>query len=105
MRNRATAAGLWGLMSEVANHRNVIDIRQQGMILAVELAKNPRKREPYPAEERRGLRVYRHGLEHGVLLRPLGNIVYLMPPYVINDDELVQTCRVAIDGINAATRD
>ena len=104
-RNRATAAGLWGLMSEVANHRNVIDIRQQGMILAVELAKNPRKREPYPAEERRGLRVYRHGLEHGVLLRPLGNVVYLMPPYVINDDELVQTCRVAIDGINAATRD
>jgi adenosylmethionine-8-amino-7-oxononanoate aminotransferase len=104
-RNRATAAGLWGLMSELASHRNVIDVRQQGMILAVELAKNPRKREPYPASERRGLRVYRHGLEHGVLLRPLGNVVYLMPPYVINDDELVQTCRAAIDGIDAATRD
>ncbi len=104
-RNRATAAGMWGLMSEVANHRNVIDIRQQGMILAVELAKNPRKREPYPAEERRGLRVYRHGLANGVLLRPLGNVVYLMPPYVIDDDALVQMCKVAIDGINVATRD
>lgn len=104
-RNRATAAGMWGLMSEVANHRNVIDLRQQGMILAVELAKNPRKREPYPAHERRGLRVYRHALAHGALLRPLGNVVYLMPPYVINDDELVQLCRVAIDGIHAATVD
>ena len=30
-RNRATAAGMWGLMSEVANHRNVIDLRQQGI--------------------------------------------------------------------------
>jgi len=40
-----------------------------------------------------------------VLLRPLGNVIYLMPPYVIDDDALVQMCRVAIDGIHAATRD
>lgn len=104
-RNRITSAGIWGLMGELATHRNVIDLRQQGMILAVEIARNPRKREAYPASERRGLRVYRHGLEHGVLLRPLGNVIYLMPPYVIDDDALVQMCRVAIDGIHAATRD
>lgn len=104
-RNRITAAGMWGLMSEVANHRHVIDLRQQGMILAVELAKNPRTREPYPAAERRGLRAYRHALERGVLLRPLGNVVYLMPPYVIDDEALVQLCRVAIEAIEAATRD
>jgi adenosylmethionine-8-amino-7-oxononanoate aminotransferase len=104
-RNRVTAAGMWGLMSEVANHRHVIDIRQQGMILAVELAKNVRKREPYPAAERRGLRAYRHALDRGALLRPLGNVVYLMPPYVIDDDALVQLCRAAIEAIDVATRD
>lgn len=103
--NRRLAALMWGAMTGLSSHRNVIDIRQQGMILAVELAKNPRKREPYPAEERRGLRVYRHGLERGVLLRPLGNVVYLMPPYTITPEQIVTMCEAAIEGIEVATRD
>ncbi len=104
-RNRRSAALMWSLMTELARHPHVADIRQQGMILAVELAKNPRKREAYPAAERRGLRVYRYGLEKGVLLRPLGNVVYLMPPYVVTDEEIVLMCQTAIDGIERATRD
>jgi adenosylmethionine---8-amino-7-oxononanoate aminotransferase len=95
---------MWTLMAELASHPRVADVRQQGMILAVELAKNPRKREAYPAEERRGLRVYQYGLEHGVLLRPLGNVVYLMPPYVVSDEEMAQICEVAIQGIEHATQ-
>jgi adenosylmethionine-8-amino-7-oxononanoate aminotransferase len=71
----------------------------------VELARNPRKREEYPASERRGLRVYQYGLEKGVLLRPLGNVVYLMPPYVITPEQIVTLCQVAIEGIDAATSD
>lgn len=103
--NRRLAQLMWAAMAGLSSHRNVIDLRQQGMILAVELAKNPRKREPYPAAERRGLRVYRHGLEKGVLLRPLGNVVYLMPPYVITPEEIVTMCQAAIEGIELATRD
>jgi len=103
-RNRRTGALMWTLMAELASHPRVADVRQQGMILAVELAKNPRKREAYPAEERRGLRVYQYGLEHGVLLRPLGNVVYLMPPYVVSDEEMAQICEVAIQGIEHATQ-
>jgi adenosylmethionine-8-amino-7-oxononanoate aminotransferase len=101
--NRRSAAMMWAAMTELSSHRHVIDIRQQGMILAVELAKNPRKREPYPAAERRGLRVYQHSLKKGVLLRPLGNVVYLMPPYVITPEEIVTLCQVAIEGIDRAT--
>lgn len=104
-RNRRSGALMWSLMAELAQHRNVADLRQQGMILAVELAKNPRRREDYPAAERRGLRVYRHGLANGVLLRPLGNVIYLMPPYAITDEEIALLCQTAIDGINEATRD
>jgi adenosylmethionine-8-amino-7-oxononanoate aminotransferase len=47
--------------------------------------------------------VYRHGLENGVLLRPLGNVVYFMPPYVIQESEIGLLAKVAWDGINRAT--
>lgn len=86
-------------------HPNVAEVRQTGMILAIELAKNKRTREPYAWQERRGLKVYRHGLENGVLLRPLGNVVYFMPPYVINKDEIDIMVRVAWDGIQKAVAD
>ena len=103
--NRRSSQLMWAAMNELSRHRHVAELRQQGMILAVELALNPRQRVPYPAEERRGLRVYQHGLEKGVLLRPLGNVVYLMPPYVVTGDEIMTMCQVAIEGIEKATKD
>ena len=56
------------------------------MILAIELMKDPATRTPWPWEERRGLRIYRHALERGALIRPLGTTIYFMPPYVIAPD-------------------
>jgi adenosylmethionine-8-amino-7-oxononanoate aminotransferase len=103
--NRRSSQLMWAAMSSLSSHRHVADLRQQGMILAVEMAKNPHKREPFPPQERRGLRVYRHGLEQGVLLRPLGNVIYLMPPYVISAEEIMRMCSVAIEGIELAARD
>lgn len=75
------------------------------MILAIEMVKDKRTREPYPREERRGLRIYRHALEKGVLLRPLGNVVYLMPPYVITEEQIAYIAEVTWEGINLVTRD
>jgi adenosylmethionine-8-amino-7-oxononanoate aminotransferase len=75
------------------------------MIVAVELAKNKAAREPYPWLERRGLRIYEYGLQQGVLLRPLGNVVYFMPPYVITPDEINLMAEVAWQGIQLATAD
>ena len=103
--NRRSAALMWAGMAELSRHPHVAELRQQGMILAVELAKNPNKRQPYPAAERRGLRVYQYGLEQGVLLRPLGNVIYFMPPYVLTAEEIAGLCQVAIAGIERATRD
>jgi adenosylmethionine-8-amino-7-oxononanoate aminotransferase len=104
-RNREVGHLMWMRMSELLSHPHVAEVRQQGMILAVEMAKNPNKRQAYPAAERRGLRVYQHALQKGVLLRPLGNVIYLMPPYVIESKEVELMTRTAIDGINLATRD
>ena len=64
------------------------EVRQRGMIVAVELVRDKASRQPYPWQERRGLRIYRHALERGVLLRPVGNVVYFMPPYVVTPEEI-----------------
>jgi adenosylmethionine-8-amino-7-oxononanoate aminotransferase len=47
--------------------------------------------------------VYRYGLEHGVLLRPIGNVIYFMPPYVITEAEIELMISVAAAGIDLAT--
>ena len=49
--------------------------------------------------------MYRHGLEHEALLRPIGNVVYFMPPYVITPEQIDGLVATARDGIVAATCD
>ncbi|MFT7879235.1 MAG: adenosylmethionine--8-amino-7-oxononanoate transaminase [Sulfurimonas sp.] len=71
---------------------NVKEIRQQGMITAIEL-------KGYSAEDRVGLSVYQYALTQGVLLRPLGHIVYFMPPYTISYEEIDKMIDVAREGI------
>jgi adenosylmethionine-8-amino-7-oxononanoate aminotransferase len=60
---------------------NVKEIRQQGMIAAIEL-------KGYDSSERVGIKVYKESLKNGVLLRPLSNVVYFMPPYTITYEEI-----------------
>ncbi|MEO8671295.1 MAG: adenosylmethionine--8-amino-7-oxononanoate transaminase [Tahibacter sp.] len=99
-RNRHLAQHLAQALSTLRNHPHVADVRQTGMIAAIELVADKPTRTPFPAGERRGLRVYHHALGNGAVLRPLGNVVYFMPPYVITTDEidaLVETARLAID--------
>jgi adenosylmethionine-8-amino-7-oxononanoate aminotransferase len=73
---------------------NVKSVRQQGMVAAVELS-------GYDAKERIGLHIYRYGLAHGVLLRPLGNVIYFMPPYIITEKEIDTMMDVAYEGIRS----
>ncbi len=103
--NRVLADAMAHATERFAEHPQVGEVRQTGMILAIELVKSKAGRVPYPWQERRGLRVYRYGLEHGVLLRPLGNVVYFMPPYVIEPDQIELMTDVAWDGIEAAVSD
>ena len=101
-RNRALAAHIAKRIAPLSSHPNVGDVRQTGMIAAVELVRDSTTREPFPSAERRGLRVYRHGLERGVVLRPLGNVVYFMPPFCVTTDEIDLMVDVAIEGIDQA---
>lgn len=71
---------------------NVDSIRQTGMICVVEL-------KGYTPEQRIGLKVYQHGLKNGVLLRPLGHVVYFMPPYIITKEEIDKVIGTAYEAI------
>lgn len=87
------------------DHPNIAEVRQTGMILAIEMVKNKKNKQPFAWQERRGLRVYQHALQNQALLRPLGNVVYFMPPYVISEEQIDHLANVAWDGINIATQD
>jgi len=71
---------------------NVKEVRQQGMVAAIELV-------GYDAKERIGLKIYEYALSQGVLLRPLGHIIYFMPPYIISYEEIDKMMDVAYEGI------
>lgn len=60
---------------------NVGDIRQVGLIVGIELVKDWRTREPFALQERAGIRVCEAMAKRGVLTRPIGNVLVLMPPY------------------------
>ena len=104
-RNKGLAEAMQHVTAAIGDHAHVAEVRQTGMILAIEMAREKRSRVPYPWQERRGLRVYQHALSRGVLLRPLGNVVYFMPPYVITPQEIDLLAEGAFEGIELATSD
>jgi adenosylmethionine---8-amino-7-oxononanoate aminotransferase len=73
---------------------NVGDIRQVGLIVGVELVKNWRTREPFDLRERAGMRVCEAMARRGVLTRPVGNVVVLMPPYCTTEQQARRMARV-----------
>ncbi|MEA1891119.1 MAG: adenosylmethionine--8-amino-7-oxononanoate transaminase [Campylobacterota bacterium] len=79
--NRVTSNYMAQKLQKFKNLKNVASIRQTGMICAVEL-------KGYEPSQRIGLKVYEYGLKNGVLLRPLGHVVYFMPPYIITEQEI-----------------
>ena len=75
------------------------DIRQVGLVAGIELVKNWRTRAPFALRERAGIRVCAAMASRGVLTRPVGNVIVLMPPYCTTQTQLqkiTSALRVAI---------
>jgi adenosylmethionine-8-amino-7-oxononanoate aminotransferase len=89
-------------LARIARHPNVGDVRQCGLIGAVELVQDRATKEPPPWEEQRGARVCRFAREEGVMVRPLGNVVVVMPPLAITLDELDRILIAVEHGIDRA---
>jgi adenosylmethionine-8-amino-7-oxononanoate aminotransferase len=74
------------------------------MVLAIEMVQDKATKAAYPWQERRGLQVFNHALTRGALLRPLGSVVYFLPPHIITPEQIDFLAEVASEGIDIATR-
>lgn len=81
---------------------HVGDVRQCGFIGAVELVRDKATKEPFAYEERMGEKVCDRARKKGVLLRPLGDVIYFIPPYCISEAQLRQLLRAAFESIGEA---
>ena len=90
--NKKTALYMGKKLQKFKELSNVSKVRQTGMICVVEL-------KGYKSEDRIGLKVYQYGLDNGVLLRPLGHVVYFMPPYTITNEECDKIMDTAYEAI------
>ncbi|MCW5554245.1 MAG: adenosylmethionine--8-amino-7-oxononanoate transaminase [Verrucomicrobiae bacterium] len=82
LNNRTTLARALALeLPSLWSLPQVGDIRQVGLVAGIELVKNWRTREPFALRERAGIRVCEAMARRGVLTRPVGNVIVLMPPY------------------------
>ncbi|HKD36524.1 MAG TPA: aspartate aminotransferase family protein [Pirellulales bacterium] len=97
--------GLGEHLARIARLPHIGDARQRGLIGAVELVRDTATKEPYPWSEKRGIRVCDAACAEGVLLRPLGNVIVIMPPLTIALDELDRICAAVERGIKSATSD
>ena len=82
-----------------AHHPNVGEIRHIGLIHAIELVKDPEAKTPLDAKKRTGYAIYKKALERGLVLRPLGDILYFNPPLNITREELSTAIELAHESI------
>ena len=86
-------------LNRIAELPYVGDVRQRGLIAGIELVRDLQTKEPYPWTEKRGIRVCDYARAEGIWLRPLGNVVVIMPPLAITVPELDRICLAAECGI------
>ena len=82
------------------NHKNVGEIRHIGLIHALELVENKVTKKPFDTNKRIGYEIYKKALEKGLILRPLGNVIYFNPPLTITKQQLNKALKIAYSCIN-----
>jgi adenosylmethionine---8-amino-7-oxononanoate aminotransferase len=90
-------------LARLAVHPHVGDARQRGFIAAIELVRDKTAKEPYPWTERRGYALCHHAMSEGVWIRPLGNVIVVMPPLSITIEQLDKILFTIEGGIEKAT--
>jgi len=97
------AERLAALLEPVGKMPHVGQVRQKGLMVGIELVEDRATRRAYPADERRARRACVAARKHGVWVRPLGDVVVLMPPYCISDESLERLVAGVREGIAEAT--
>jgi adenosylmethionine-8-amino-7-oxononanoate aminotransferase len=100
--SRLSAAMASGL-ARLAGHPHVGDVRRKGLMTGIEVVADRRTRESFPASMRVGQRVVRKVREKGIIIRPLGDVIVLMPPLSSTEGEVAALVRAAGEAIDAVT--
>lgn len=82
---------------------HVGEVRQRGIMVGIELVADKETKAPYAPRERIGHRVIKEARKHGVIIRPLGDVIVLMPPLAITADQLDRLCAVTSQSIRTVT--
>ncbi|MHB8381898.1 MAG: adenosylmethionine--8-amino-7-oxononanoate transaminase [Candidatus Binataceae bacterium] len=90
-----------GLRERFADLPYVADIRQQGLMVGIELMEDGARKIPFPQERMIGHQIIKRARDKGVIIRPLGNVIILIPPLSITADEL----DFLLDAVRDATRE
>ena len=90
-------------LRDISDFAHVGDARNKGLMAGVELVKDKKTKEAYAWEDKTGWKVARHARDNGVFIRPLGNVIVIMPPLSISNENLGQMLKVLKDAIIAVT--
>ena len=77
-------------------HKNVGEVRSIGLINAIELVKDKNTKQPLDYTKRTGYQIYKKALKKGVLLRPLGDVIYFNPPLITQKEDMDFVTDVAL---------
>jgi len=90
------------LNNTLIENPHIGEIRNIGLINAMELVTNKKTKEEYDPKLRVGYEIYKRALNKGLILRPLGNVLYFNPPLIINEEEIdraVSICKQSIEEV------
>jgi len=79
------------------NLKNVGEVRNIGLINAIEIVKDKNKKESFDFKLRLGYQIYKKALYKGVLLRPLGDVIYFNPPLIIDKKDMDFVVKIALE--------
>jgi adenosylmethionine-8-amino-7-oxononanoate aminotransferase len=99
----ARIAALEAALAQLRDHPRVGEVRQRGLMVGIELVRDRATKAEYPYDARAGQRACREARPLGAILRPLGNVVVLMPPLAMTEAQLGELARIAIEAIDRAT--
>jgi adenosylmethionine-8-amino-7-oxononanoate aminotransferase len=92
-------------LQEFKGLKHVGDVRNKGFMVGIELVEDRETKKPYPAKMKMGWKVAELAMEEEVLIRPLGNVVVLMPPIGILKEDLKKLIRITYKAIKKATEE
>ncbi|MBW7461056.1 aminotransferase class III-fold pyridoxal phosphate-dependent enzyme, partial [Paenibacillus sepulcri] len=100
---RAKASLVEHRLAALKERPHVGDIRQQGLMIGIELVRDKNTREPYEWVERIGVRTSLKARELGMLTRPLGNVIVFIPPLASSEAELELMTAILVEAIICVT--